>query len=128
MSRRDAVEGEKPVEWMGSSYEQLTAMPGEVQDAIGYALDLAQHGKKASYAKPMRGAELRNVIEIVVGDDHNRAIRGAYTITFERVVYVLDVFVKKSKSGIETPKRDEERIRQRFRQAKEHYEENYRSK
>jgi phage-related protein len=44
------------------------------------------------------------------------------------VVYVLDVFVKKSKTGKETPKRDEDRIRSRYQQAKEHYEENYGSK
>ncbi len=67
-------------------------------------------------------------MEIVTNDDHNREIRGAYTTKFGEVVYVLDVFVKKSKSGVQTPKRDEDRIRQRYKQAKEHYEENYREK
>ncbi|HEX3469186.1 MAG TPA: type II toxin-antitoxin system RelE/ParE family toxin [Candidatus Elarobacter sp.] len=103
-------------------------MSEDVQDAVGYALDLAQHGRKAPYAKPMHGADLRNVMEIVAGDDHNREVRGTYTVKFGDVVYVLDVFVKKSKSGIETPKRDEDRIRQRYKQAKEHYEENNRYK
>lgn len=128
MSRDAAKNGEKPIEWMGSSYEDLVAMPDDVQDTIGHALGLAQNGTKAAYAKPMHGDDLRNVMEIVTQDDHNREIRSAYTTKFEEVVYVLDVLVKKSKSGIETPKRDEDRIRQRYKQAKEHYEENYRRK
>ncbi len=117
---------EKPIEWVGSSYDDLIAMPEEVQNQIGYALDLAQFDKKAAYAKPLHGEELRNVMEIVV-DDNNRTFRGMYTVKFQNVVYVLDVFVKKSKSGIETPKRDEDRLRKRYRLAKEHYEANYRS-
>jgi phage-related protein len=77
---------------MGSSYDDLIAMPEDVQDQIGYALDLAQHGKKAAYAKPMHG-RLGDVMEVVANDD-NRTFRGAYTTTFADVVYVLDVFVK----------------------------------
>jgi len=127
VSRAEARD-EKPVEWMGSAYEDLVALPEDVQDEIGYALDLAQHGKKAGYAKPMHGGDLRYVMEIVAHDDHNREIRAQYTTKFHGVVYVLDVFVKKSKSGSETPKRDEDRTRQRYRQAKEYYEENYRTK
>lgn len=125
---RDDGRGEqddgKPIEWMGSSYDDLVAMPEDVQGEIGYALDLAQHGRKAAYAKPMHGADLGNVMEIVVNSD-NRTFRGAYTTKFKDVVYVLDVFVKKSKTGDETPKRDEERIRARYQQAKVHYEEKY---
>jgi phage-related protein len=118
---------EKPIEWMGSSYGDLVAMSEDVQDEIGYALDLAQNGGKAAYCKPMHGGDLGNVMEIVVNSD-NRTYRGAYTTKFADVVYVLDVFVKKSKTGKETPKRDEDRIRSRYQQAKEHYEENYGSK
>ncbi len=72
----------------------------------------------------MRGGVLSNVMEIVVDSDH-RTFRGAYTTKFGGVVYVLDVFVKKSKTGDETPKRDEERIKIRYQAAKEHYEANY---
>lgn len=63
-------------------------------------------------------------MEIVVDDD-NRTFRGVYTTKFGEVVYVLDLFVKKSKTGNETPKRDEDRIKKRYQAAKEHYEANY---
>jgi phage-related protein len=94
---------------------------------IGMSLSEAQLGGKAANAKPLHGGELAHVMEIIV-EDHNRTFRGAYTTKFADVVYVLDVFVKKSKVGAETPKVDEDRIRTRYRLAKEHYEANYRTK
>ena len=112
---------EKPVVWIGSSYRDLVAMPANIQKQIGRALYIAQHGDRADFSKPMHGRDLANVMEIVV-DDLNRTIRGAYTTACKDVVYVLDIFVKKSKSGSATPKRDEDRIRRRYRAAKEHYE------
>lgn len=83
MTRGGKRENEKPIQWMGSSYDGLIEMPEEVQDEVGYALDLAQHGDKAAYAKPMHGGDLANVMEIVVTDG-NRTFRGAYTTTFAR--------------------------------------------
>lgn len=41
-------------------------------------------------------------------------------------VYVLDVFIKKSKQGNATPERDLDRIRGRYALAKEHHEEKQR--
>lgn len=97
-------------------------MPEEVQDDIGYALDLAQHGKQASYAVRMEG-DLRGVIEIRTHNERgDSTFRGAYTVELGDVVYVLHVFQKKSRKGIATPKRDLDLIRQRLRQAREHYE------
>jgi len=97
-------------------------MPEEVQDDIGYALDLAQHGEQADYARRMHDG-LRDVIEIrahnVRGDS---TFRCAYTVDFGDTVYVLHAFQKKSKSGISTPKPDLDLIRQRLKQARGHYE------
>lgn len=117
---------EKPIAWVGSSYEDLVTMPDEVQDEIGYALDLAQHGKKARFSKPLHG-DLANVIEILVDHD-KRTFRGAYTVKLGDTVYVLDVFIKKSKRGNTTPERDLDRIRGRYALAKEHHEEQQRKK
>jgi phage-related protein len=97
-------------------------MPEEVQDDIGYALDLAQHGEQADYAHRMRG-HLRDVVEIRTHNERgDSTFRGAYTVELGDIVYVLHVFQKKSKSGIETPKHDLDLIRQRLKQAREHYE------
>jgi phage-related protein len=97
-------------------------MPDEVQDAVGYALDLAQRGRRAAYAKPMKG-RLRDVIEIRADDETGeRTFRATYSVAFGDFVYVLDVFQKKAKRGIETARGDIERIAGRLKQAKDHYE------
>ncbi len=53
----------------------------------------------------------------VVEDFRGDAYRAVYTISFEERVFVLHVFQKKSKSGIETPKRDMDLIRDRLKVA-----------
>ena len=54
--------------------------------------------------------------------------RAVYTAAFPEVVYVLDAFVKKSKSGIKTPQADKDRVRERFRVAKRGYDDHYRKR
>jgi len=49
--------------------------------------------------------------------------RGVYTVRFREAVYVLHVFQKKSKSGIATPKREIELIRQRLLEAERDHRE-----
>jgi phage-related protein len=113
----------KELIWVSTSYKDLTGMPDEVQDAVGYSLDLAQRGRQADYAKPMKG-RLRNVIEIrTVDDTGNSTFRATYAIALGDIVYVLDAFQKKSKSGIATKHIDLDRIERRLNQAKDHYEE-----
>ncbi|WP_396225236.1 type II toxin-antitoxin system RelE/ParE family toxin, partial [Gemmatimonas sp.] len=51
--------------------------------------------------------------------------RAAYTVHFDDVVYVLDVFQKKSKSGAKTPKPDKERVIARFKAAKKNHEQSH---
>ena len=50
------------------------------------------------------------------------------TPAFPEVVYVLDAFVKKSKSGIKTPQPDKDRVRERFKAAKRDYDDHYRKR
>ena len=62
----------------------------------------------------------------VIDDEDGDTYRAVYTVRFAGVVYVLHAFQKKSKKGIETPKRDVEIIRARLKLAEAHYRENYR--
>lgn len=113
---------QRPIAWVGASKKDLKEMPDEVQDDFGYALDLAQHGKQADYAKPMKG-DLRDVIEIRT-DDHagDSTFRVAYTIKLGDIVYVLHAFQKKSNKGNETPKRELDLLRKRLKEAREHHD------
>ena len=108
----------KPLYWVGSSKRDLRSLPGPVEDLFGYALYLAQDGKKHQQAKPLKGFGSAGVLEVV--EDWNRSTyRAVYTVRFEGVVFVLHIFQKKSKRGAATPKADIDLIRERLRVAEQ---------
>jgi len=115
----------KPVEWVGSSLENLKTFPEEVQQVVGYALYLAQCGEKHPSAKPLKGFKGAGVLEVVENFDKD-TYRAVYTVKLAGVVYVLHAFQKKSKQGIATPKQEIDLIETSLKRAKEHYAENYR--
>jgi phage-related protein len=88
----------KPVIWIGSSRRDLREFPEPVQDHIGYALYVAQLGGKHRDTKTMRGFGGAGVVEIIT---------------------VYSALQKKSKTGVKTPRRDIELIRQRLREAEQ---------
>ncbi len=106
----------KPVIWVGSSRKDLRGFPDAVQDLIGYALYVAQRGRKHEYAKTLSGFGGAAVIE-VIKDFRGDTFRAVYTVKWAGAVFVLHAFQKKSKTGIETPRRDIELIKQRLREA-----------
>ncbi|PYV32587.1 MAG: addiction module toxin RelE [Acidobacteria bacterium] len=108
----------KPLYWVGGSKSDLLALPEEVVDVFGYALYLAQIGRKHEQAKPMKGFGSAGVLEIVEDLERN-TYRAVYTVRFERAVFVLHVFQKKAKRGVATPKADLDLIRQRLKAAEE---------
>ena len=99
---------------MGSSLGDLKATPEDMKAVFGYALHLAQNGKKHPEAKPMKGFKGAGVLEIV-DDCHGDTYRAVYTLKIPGAVYVLHCFQKKSKSGIATPKKEIDLIRKRLR-------------
>ena len=57
----------KPVVWLGDSLRELRTFPAGVQDEMGYAIYLAQCGRKHVAAKPLKGLGA-GVLEVV--SDH----------------------------------------------------------
>lgn len=105
----------KPAVFVGSSQKDLRAFPSAVRSEIGQSLFEAQLGEHPGNAKPLKG--VGGVLEIRDNFDGD-AYRAVYTIRFEGVLYVLHAFQKKSTSGITTPQRHMDLIRQRLRDAK----------
>ena len=110
----------KPLFWLGSSRRNLKDFPKEVKDIMGYALHFAQQDKKHPDAKPLKGFGGANVLEVVENHDGD-TFRAVYTVRFAGVIYVLHAFQKKSRKGIATPKSDIDLIKQRLKQAEDHY-------
>jgi phage-related protein len=115
--------GEKPLDWVGSSREDLLAFPVPVRREIGNALGLAQFGGKHPKAKPWKG-EGPGVFE-VVDDFDGDTYRAVYTVRFRQVVYVLHAFQKKSPRGKRTSRTDVELIARRLKVAQQDYEARY---
>ena len=109
----------KPISFIGSSQEDIRAFPEEVKDDIGYALFQVQMGETPVCAKRLKGLG-SGVLEIIE-DFRGGSYRAVYTVKFEKIVYVLHCFQKKSKQGIKTPPRDMEIIKGRVKRAEEDY-------
>ena len=114
----------KPLDFIGSSREDLKEFPDEVKQDIGYVLFEAQKGQKPEAAKPLKGFGGAGVLEIIERFD-GETYRAVYTVKFREVVYVLHCFQKKSKSGIKTPQQEIELIQRRLRAAEEDYRARY---
>lgn len=110
--------------WVGSSREDIKEFPDEVKQDIGFALYEVQTGKKPATAKPLKGFGGAGVLEIIENFSSD-AYRTVYTVKFQKVVYVLHCFQKKSKHGIKTPQQDIELIKRRLKTAEEDYAENH---
>ena len=118
---------ERTLEYIASSKKDLEGLPGAVKEMFIHGLGLALIGEKHPDAKPMKGfgnASLLELRERYKGD----AYRTMYTVKFEKAVYVLHVFKKKSKSGIATPKQEIELIKARLKMVESHYKEKFAGK
>jgi len=115
----------KPLDFIGSSREDLRGFPDEVKQDIGYALFEAQKGHKSESAKPFKGFGGAGVLEIIERFDGD-TYRAVYTVKFREVIYVLHCFQKKSRSGIKTPQQEVELIQRRLKAAEEDHRTRYR--
>ena len=105
--------------WLGNSKRAIQEFPKDVQKLIGDELQLIQFGEMPKDAKPFKGVG-SGVFEIAL-----RYATGAYRTVFPvqlgKKIYVLHAFQKKSKTGIATPKKEIDLIRQRLADAEHDY-------
>jgi phage-related protein len=107
-----------PLEFIGSSRDDLSAFPLDVKQRIGFALRTAQKGGKHPDAKPLKGFKGAGILEVVADFDGD-TFRAVYTVRFRGVLYVLHAFQKKAKKGIATPKFEVDRIKARLKEAQQ---------
>jgi phage-related protein len=105
--------------WAPGTRNELRTYPKRIRRLIGRGIEVAQWGQTDTHAKRMK-QPLRDVYEIVVEGD-NVTYRAAYypMVDFDGPIAVLDVFIKKSKSGTATPQTTIDRIKARLRRIKE---------
>ena len=121
MNPADPKHPSKLLVWIASARKDFDAFPVFVHREVGYALYLAQTGRKHEQAKVLKGFGDAGVLEVLSSFDGD-AYRTVYTVRFESAVYVLHAFQKKSKSGVATPKQDIDLVRKRLKLAKEDHD------
>lgn len=114
---------QKPLHWVGSAKKDLLAFPEDVMRAFGYALWVVQAGGVPASAKPWRG--LGSGVFELVQDRRVGTWRTVYAVRFEKAVFVLHCFQKKSPSGSRTAGTDVNLVRRRLMTAREDYEARY---
>ena len=100
----------KPLEFLGSSRDDLTAMPVGVRHDIGLELTRVQFGGEPTDFKPMSTVG-PGAYEIRVRDTSG-AFRAIYAAKFESTIYVLHAFQKKTRK---TAKADLELAKVRYK-------------
>ena len=103
----------KPLRFVGSSLDDLKNFPAEARREAGFELDAVQRGLMPSDFKPMLavGAGAYEIRVRVLGE-----WRIIYVAKFERAVYVLHAFQKKTQK---TRKEDIELAARRYRLVEE---------
>ena len=104
----------KPVRFMGSAKDDLSAFPKPARTRAGYELFMVQVGRDPDDWKPMPTVG-PGACEVRVRDQAG-AFRVVYVAKFEDAVYVLHAFQKKSRK---TSPSDLKLARQRYRDAQE---------
>ena len=102
--------------WLVDSLDRLTSFPPSVRQKLGFALYQAQIEQKHESAKMLHG--FGETVWQVRADDPGGTYRAVYVAQFRDAVYVLHAFQKKSTSGIATPQRELDLIRQRLQLAR----------
>ncbi len=103
----------KPVRFMGSARQDLSAFPKSARVRVGYELFLVQVGRNPTNWRPMPTIGT-GACEIRVRDEAG-AFRVIYVAQFVDAVYVLHAFQKKTQK---TARADLELARKRYREAR----------
>ncbi|MCU5774945.1 type II toxin-antitoxin system RelE/ParE family toxin [Erwiniaceae bacterium BAC15a-03b] len=85
---------EKPIDWRGSSLDDLKAVPEDARIAAGFALHKVQHGQDPGDFKVISDWG-PGVMELQLNDGTG-SWRVVYVAKFEEAIYVLHSFQKKT--------------------------------
>ena len=106
----DSPEQARKLVWLVDSLNRLTGFPPMVRKKLGFALYQAQIGQRHENAKMLQG--FTDTVWQVRADDPSGTYRTVYAAQLGEAVYVLHAFQKKATSGMATPQRELDLIRQ----------------
>jgi phage-related protein len=104
--------------WVGTTQEDLRALPEEIRLEMGHPLHLARLGDKSPDARPLRGFHGAGVLAVVENHDGD-TFRAVCPVRLARGVHALHAFQKRSHKGSATDQRDLELIGGRLSDAEQ---------
>ena len=107
----------RPISWIKAARRDFDAFPTGARDYAADALTVIAEGGKPEIAKPLIGLG-SGVWELAIkarGD----AYRLVYALQVGEAVWVVHAFQKKSTSGISTPRKEIDLVRERIRRLQE---------
>jgi phage-related protein len=97
---RRPVHDEKPLEFLGSSFNELRAFPASARREAGYQLDKVQNGRDPSDWKPK--PDIGSGVRELRIRDPSGAFRVIYIARLQDAVYVLHCFQKETQKTART--------------------------
>lgn len=116
----------KPARFHRAARTALLELPVEVRKEFGHALWLVQNGETPGNASPFEGSSGNDIMKLVERFETD-TYRCVYAAKFKHYLYILHVFKKKSTSGIRTPRKQIETVKERFKWAIEDHEQRERA-
>lgn len=107
----------RPISWVKAARKDFENLPQGAQIELGRALTIIAEGGMPDIAKPLHGFG-SGVLELALRY-RSDAFRVVYALHVGTDIWVVSAFQKKSKSGIKTPKREIDLIRERLKRLKE---------
>ncbi len=107
----------RPISWIKAARKDFQGFPQGAQVEMARALTILAEGRMPDIAKPLTGLGA-GVMELALrhrGD----AFRVVYALQLGDDIWVVHAFQKKSTSGIATPTRDMDLIRERLMRLRE---------
>lgn len=107
----------RSINWLKGAKRDFEDFSPEAQLIMRRALTVAAEGGKSDKAKPFKGVD-GGVFEIAL-PHRGEAYRVIYAVRIDEAVWVIHAFQKKSKTGIKTPQKEIDLIRDRLKRLKE---------
>jgi phage-related protein len=107
----------RPISWVKAVKRDFEKFPAGAQIDLAQALTIGAEGGVPIIAKPLKGFG-SGVLELALRH-YGDAFRVIYALHIGTDIWVVHAFQKKSHSGIKTPKREIDLVRERIKRLKE---------
>lgn len=103
----------RSISWIKAARKEFALFPAPVQTEALRSLTIVAAGSTPDHCKPLKGFG-SGIFELVLSDRAG-AFRVVYALRIDDAIWVVHAFQKKSKSGIATPKKEIDAVKERLK-------------